>query len=607
LRGHQGVVFSVQFAPAGDTLVSGSWDGTTRLWDPWTGRELTRFAGGFSRYSRDGRRILTRAGPKLILMELAPGNVCRTLAKSRFTPRERISGGGFSPDGRWLAFGTSAEGTTSGVRLWDLASGKESAFLPVSDTSDVRFHPTERELITAGRAGVFRWPLTPQADTLRIGPARRLRAQGWKGQIGLDREGRMLTVIEGGGARVLDLDNPTGDVRLLPHEAAGCAVTSPDGKWIATGTWNGFGVRVWDAQSGELVRTLVPDEHFSLLSLSPDGRWLVIRTGAGFELWETGSWQRARLLTSGPERDAPGWPSAFSPEGGVLAIALSESVVQLIDTATWRPLARLQPSDFDQITWLGFSPDGSQLAVSAGASGVRLWDLRLIRERLKEIGLDWELPPYPPAPRDDPAPPVRVEVDLGEFQAQRHFERARAHLDANRRAEAVAEYSKGLALAPDDASALNNLAWCLVSVSEPLPGDVARAIPLAQKAVGLAPKNAIYWNTLGVARCRAGEWAAAIDALQKAEQLEPDRHLGFNAFFLAVAHWQLGRAEVRDTGPSGGNPGPTVEQRARHQRAAREWFDRGVAWTEKNNPQDGELKRFRAEAAKELGQDLKSD
>ena len=36
--------------------------------------------------------------------------------------------------------------------------------------------------------------------------------------------------------------------------------------------------------------------------------------------------------------------------------------------------------------------------------GLRVWDLRLIRRGLAELGLDWGAPPYPEAPRGKPAP-----------------------------------------------------------------------------------------------------------------------------------------------------------------------------------------------------------
>ena len=96
---------------------------------------------------------------------------------------------------------------------------------------------------------------------------------------------------------------------------------------------------------------------------------------------------------------------------------------------------------------------------------------------------------------------------------------------------------------------------------------------MARKSVALAPKSAKIQNTLGVARYRTGDWKGAITALTRAEELEPDKHLGLNAFFLAMAHWQLGEKE-----------------------AAREFYDRAVAWMNDKSPHNAELLRFRAEA-----------
>jgi hypothetical protein len=47
----------------------------------------------------------------------------------------------------------------------------------------------------------------------------------------------------------------------------------------------------------------------------------------------------------------------------------------------------------------------------AGSVSRRLhvWDLRLIRQRLAAMGLDWDLPPYEPAAQPA-APPLKVEV-----------------------------------------------------------------------------------------------------------------------------------------------------------------------------------------------------
>jgi hypothetical protein len=82
---------------------------------------------------------------------------------------------------------------------------------------------------------------------------------------------------------------------------------------------------------------------------------------------------------------------------------------------------------------------------------------------------------------------------------------------------------------------------------------------------------------LGVARYRNGNWKSAIEALMKSAQLRNGGD-SFDFFFLAMAQWQLKEKDK-----------------------ARTWYDQAVAWMDKNNPQDEDLKRFRAEAATLLG------
>src|SRR5262245_18276399 len=42
---HVGRVFTIAFAPDGKTLLAGAWDGSIRLWDVATCKEIRQFAG----------------------------------------------------------------------------------------------------------------------------------------------------------------------------------------------------------------------------------------------------------------------------------------------------------------------------------------------------------------------------------------------------------------------------------------------------------------------------------------------------------------------------------------------------------------------------------
>jgi serine/threonine protein kinase/tetratricopeptide (TPR) repeat protein len=124
----------------------------------------------------------------------------------------------------------------------------------------------------------------------------------------------------------------------------------------------------------------------------------------------------------------------------------------------------------------------------------------------------------------------------------------------------------------------NQFAWLLISHPELNLRDLERAVKLAGKAVESDPKSGACWNTLGVARYRADDWKAAVEALERSMELHAGRQESFDTFFLAMAHWRLGAQDE-----------------------ARTWYDRAVAWMDRNQPKNDELKRFRAEAAALLG------
>ena len=167
------------------------------------------------------------------------------------------------------------------------------------------------------------------------------------------------------------------------------------------------------------------------------------------------------------------------------------------------------------------------------------------------------------------------------------------------------------------ASCYNGLAWLQATSADPAQRDPVRAVEQARKALELAPQEGAIWNTLGVAQYRAGNWSAPIKALKKSIELRKGGD-SFDWFFLAMTHWQLAKAGVGGQGsgvgdqkttnsaaPGAGGGQPTAEQREAHKAQARHWYQKAVAWMEKNEKrsQNEELRRFRAEAEALMGLD----
>jgi tetratricopeptide (TPR) repeat protein len=154
---------------------------------------------------------------------------------------------------------------------------------------------------------------------------------------------------------------------------------------------------------------------------------------------------------------------------------------------------------------------------------------------------------------------------------------------------------------PDTLLSMNNLAWLLANAPDKKVRNPARAVELAREVAQKAPEKRFAWNTLGVAYYRAGDWNQAISTLQRSVDLARDGGVAQDWFFLAMAHWQLGKTVGGGPGAGGNAENATAQEQARRRREARMWYDRGVAWMEANQPRNGELLRFRAEAAELLG------
>lgn len=103
------------------------------------------------------------------------------------------------------------------------------------------------------------------------------------------------------------------------------------------------------------------------------------------------------------------------------------------------------------------------------------------------------------------------------------------------RAGEIAAYRSALAVDPSNEFALNNLA-CALAIEDP-----NAALPLAERAVTLAPDNAAAQDTLGWIYYRKHLYAAAADHLKLAVDRAPNPR---REFHLAMAYLKTGRADL---------------------------------------------------------------
>jgi WD40 repeat protein len=407
LEGHQNTVVGLHFTHAGDLLLSTSWDGTIRVWDPIRGTCLLTAQAGLIRIGSDDRLLAVREDiAHLGIWELADGRECRTLHHGMVgnrTPRPENWGPNaldFSPDGRLLA-----SSDTDGVRLWDPATGEHLAHLPIDTVgSSARFSPDSSHLMTliGGTDRKIRiWPFRAAGEEtevgFRIGPPRFLGTAErlYSGHYYWDSTGRyvMLVDYDRNGAVLYDIVKSREVFRLASHHGLNQCPISPDGRWVATATWKGKDVKVWEVATGRLVWQLPCDS--ANIAFSPNGRWLAVIEFPNLEcrLWRVGSWQPGPTI----HLSRASLSMAFSRDGGLFAID-DAGRVRLVNPDSGRDVATLEAGAISSGHFYGmtFSPDGTYLAGGRDHI-IHLWDLRKIRDRLMSMNLDWDQPAYAPA------------------------------------------------------------------------------------------------------------------------------------------------------------------------------------------------------------------
>jgi WD40 repeat protein len=314
---------AVAFAGGGRRLISGSEDGTVKLWDATIDPEVFRlpcFGQASLDMSPTGETAVITAGSRITALNTASAQVLQTFEIN--DPAVLA----LSPDDRVLA----VQPRNDTVQVWDLVTGRRRhAFAAV------------------GHRGA-----ALDADGARLAT----------GDVQ-----KPLTVWDTASGRKL--------AEFASDNFIAVALTS-DGQTVAAA---GGPVSVWSVEKQQLLWSKEDPDRFNHVAFSPDGSRLA-STGRGLvRIWDVAT-GRELLTLIGHRQGVTG--VAWSPDGKRLVSNGVDDTVRLWDLATGQELLQFRHTQ-EFTSRVAFSRDGSRIVLAAH-NHIVLWETRLPDDEQRE-------------------------------------------------------------------------------------------------------------------------------------------------------------------------------------------------------------------------------
>jgi WD40 repeat protein len=426
--------WDVAFSRDGRRLVSAQDDGKVVVWDLLTGQAILELRGGnlpkrALAFSPDGNQLYAAGFDKNVRVWNAdafgiPDSLHTVTKESQAIAGKVGVGIGIGPpvvfgaDDQWI-LGPSAE---SGATIWNAKTGRKAG-----DFAEAA--PKKIEALAFNRAGTLfataaqertDLPLLSREEAKRrngiidFGPFSkdivfpgknqiiRIRdAKTFKETLAINEEGSMFLSLafSPDGSRLAGVSKNNikawavdsgKEVYTLPGSTqdASAVCYSPDGQWIATGSWQDVRtldkpgeVRVWNAATGNEAHALKEHNGGRILALafSHDSKWLAAATGkvhatgviTEVEVWEVSSGKIASRIGQSAGMICS---LAFRPDGKELATGSFDGIVRI-----WDPSCGLildgHLSHPSVVSGVAFSHDGGRL-LSASSAAIYVGNLK---------------------------------------------------------------------------------------------------------------------------------------------------------------------------------------------------------------------------------------
>ena len=155
------------------------------------------------------------------------------------------------------------------------------------------------------------------------------------------------------------------------------AAYSPDGQWIATGSWDKT-AKVWESKTGQETLTLTGHEgQIRSAAYSPDGQW--IATGSRDKTAKVWNSKTGQELMTLKRHESGVWSVYWSPDGTRILTASDDKTAKVWDNKTGQELMTLKGHDGGLLSAY-WKPDGKQIVTASSDQTAKVWDSKTGQE-----------------------------------------------------------------------------------------------------------------------------------------------------------------------------------------------------------------------------------
>jgi WD40 repeat protein len=305
-------------------------------------------------------------------------------------PADFITSVAFSRDGKTIA----AASFYSVVKLWDAATGKNSAVLDLVEVHAVAFSRDSKTLACCCSGGFGANGLRSEGIKLvevASGKITALPEKGGVNAIAFSPDGEALAFandsVKGHATNpVLNLwrmatgkksvtlalaDNNRLMISALAFHPSGKMLASGGGSHDPTGQVLTPELKLWDIASGQSTITFTGHTgHVLCAAFNWDGK--ILASGSNdttVRLWDVATGKNIATLVG---HTKPTYCAVFSPDGKTLASGSDDKTIRLWDVATGKNIVTITT---DWVRSVAFSPDSKALVSGGEGNHVKMWDV----------------------------------------------------------------------------------------------------------------------------------------------------------------------------------------------------------------------------------------